>query len=301
MKTVYFDINGKLSDEVPSPLGLALGYFDGMHRGHQLLLSKARYYSPGYYGALLFDDGETLPGKEKEILSTLGQKLSYLNFAQADVAIILPSRKELFDLSKEEFIKRFLSPLKPKVLFVGEDFRFGKGAKGEALDLKKLSEVLQVPLMEEGGSKISSSRIKSLIKEGDMEMANWLLGHPYQMVGHVIEGFHLGRTIGFPTANLKPDADFVLPKAGVYAGIAYHHGKPYFSIINVGINPTVGKLKEPRIEAHLADFDEEIYGDTLYLYFGYRLRDEAKFASLEELKAQLKKDLAKTLELYTTD
>ena len=173
---------------------------------------------------------------------------------------------------------------------------FAKEAKGTPSFLRESFRVEEIPLLLIDGEKVSSSRLREIIsKEGDVELATSLLGHPYEMRGKVRKGLHNGTRIGFPTLNLLPDAPYVYPAAGVYEGVSYLSGLAYRSLINVGVNPTVGALKEPQVESHLLGYHGDAYGKTIYVSFSRRIRGEIKFASLDELKAQIEKDKASIL------
>lgn len=274
---------------------LCLGNFDGVHRGHQSLLVKGRLEGQGPLTVLLFSSspGLYLPFKwGDDVLTSLDDKLRYLNLLKVEKAYVVEVDAGFFALSKDEFIQNVLLPLKPSCLVVGEDYRFGKGALGSIEDLRKNFKVILAPEeKDDQGHKISSSSIKINVKEGKIEKAVSLLGHPYTLKGKVVEGFHNGSKIGFPTLNLELSAPYVLPPYGVYGGLCYVYGKPYKAMVNVGDNPTVGRLKNPIVEAHLLDFGQDVYGKTVYLDLLFEGRGEIKFDSLDLLKEQLNNDI----------
>lgn len=279
--------------EVP-PLGakttLCLGTFDGVHRGHQALLLEAKKIAEGDVGVLCFDENPSRyfpTGKSLKVLTSLEDKERLFALQGVSMLYLLHLDPRFFDHSAEEFMNQVLAPLSPAHLVVGEDYTFGKGAEGTVDTLKKRFSTTIVPLREIGGVKISTQSIVSFLQEGNLRQANAFLGRPYQLVGKVVKGFQNGRKIGFPTANLALDAPYVLPKSGVYLGICYVHGIPYKSLINIGANPTVGLLKESIVECYLEGLDEEIYGSRLYVEFLSYVRDEKKFASLQELENQI--------------
>ncbi len=296
----YLDLNDK---EFPSLEGkaLLLGAFDGIHQGHLSLIHKALDLNVRGVAALYFDRNPSLffsSDKSLKILSSPKDKERQFYRLGVEECYALVTSSELFSLTKEEFIKRILLPLNPSYIVVGEDYTFGKDGLGNIGDLKESFKVISLPLKKNGERKYGTQQIVSYIENGEIEKANKALVFPYEVVGTVIKGYQNGRKIGFPTANLSLKDDYLYPKRGVYAGIAYIRGLPYQAMINVGINPTVGKLKDLQIEAHLLDFDMEIYDETMYLSFYRYLREERKFSSLEELKSQLVKDLAEVRKVF---
>ena len=282
--------------EVPplsSKLTLCLGNFDGVHRGHQSLIFEARKRSEGDVGVLLFDQNPSVffpSEKSPAVLNSLDDKCVRFSGLGVDVAYIVKVSAAFFALSPEEFIEKVLAPLKPSALVVGTDYTYGAKAEGNLASLQKSFSVYPVDLLEEEGHKISTQSIIKEIQKGDLKEANAELGYPYQVKGRIAHGLENGRKIGFPTANLALDVPYALPKAGVYLGVAYLRGRPYRSLINVGNNPTIGLLKHPIIEAYLSGFEGEAYGETLYLEFDSFLREEKKFANLDELRLAIEED-----------
>ncbi|MCQ2743060.1 MAG: bifunctional riboflavin kinase/FAD synthetase [Bacilli bacterium] len=282
------------------PITLCLGTFDGVHQGHQRLLIQAVLDATYQSAVLLFDVSPASflkNGKHKEILTSLEDKLRLMNALRIEKAYVVHVDEGFFNNSPEEFIDKYIKPLNIERIVVGTDFRFGSHAKGNIETLKQYFEVEAIPLLEVDGQKVSTQEIVSLIKDGRVKEAGDLMGHDYEVVGKVVEGLHNGSKIGFPTANLALSHNYVLPKRGVYRGLTYVNGIPHISIINVGDNPTVGELKKDIIESHLIDYKGDLYDKTVYVVFMDRIRDEIKFSSLDELKAQLQKDSIETKEL----
>lgn len=274
-------------------LTLCLGNFDGVHQGHQALILEARKEAEGPLGVLLFDDNPAryFPnGKSARVLTSLEDKKRHFAALGVDVAYVIHINQAFFSLSKDAFIAQVLAPLKPQRLVVGEDYSFGDRASGRIGDLKKHFPVTAVPLLNEQGKKISTQSIIKAIQNGEIAKANSELGKPYEITGVVGHGFENGRKLGFPTANLVLSTPYVYPQDGVYLALIYLRGVPYKALVNVGNNPTMGLLKEPVIECYLANLNETIYGETLYVDFLKKLRDEVKFASPEALEAQMEKD-----------
>ncbi len=286
MKTIYFPTLQNISD-----LALCLGNFDGIHLGHQKLFSEAKKSSK-HVGVLLFDKNpaEFFPSsKSKKVLTGLEDKISILESLGIKYVFVAKVSKEFFALSKEEFIRQYIDALNPSSIVCGPDYSFGSLAEGKPSDLAKSHNVHLVDLLSINGEKISTQNIIGLIEEGKIEEANHLLGRPYEVKGQVVKGLELGRTIGYPTANLSLKENYVLPLSGVYSATT----NGLLSFVNVGTNPTIGALKEPIIETHILDFASDIYGETVTLSFRHFIREEKTFDSLSELKEQLDKDITK--------
>lgn len=278
MEIVRF--SGRDLPEGKENLTMALGFFDGMHLGHQDLLSRAALEASGLSSVLLFT---ALPFKgDDRCLTSLEDKLRIAAKLRIDVAYVYEPDEAFFAMGKEEFIRDFLLPLGVKRVVVGEDYRFGKGASGNVEDLKGAFALTVVPTRVLDGERVSSSRIKQALCRREVALANRLLGRPYQVVGKIVHGKARGRTIGFPTLNFALSAPYLLPPDGIYAGIAYVLGLPYLALINVGMNPTFGELLSPLVEAHLLGYEGDAYGKTVYLDFLDAGREEKKFAGIGE-------------------
>jgi len=182
-----------------------------------------------------------------------------------------------------------------RIVVVGENFRFGHRASGDFGDLKRLmreawGDAFAVSLQNTSGAEITSTRIRALIAAGDVGEASRLLGRPYVLRGEVIEGDRRGRTIGFPTANVLPDPTVIVPARGVYAGFVRIDGKEYAACTNIGVAPTFDRA-ESRVEAHLLDFEGDLYGKTADVSFVRRIREEKRFSGVEELREQIARDV----------
>lgn len=271
--------------KVASPL--LLGNFDGVHKGHQALISAA--LEKGEAAVLLLDPSFHKE-KDEGVLTTLEDKIRLFGYYGVQNIYVLKTDREFFSLPKESFIENILKKLEPSLLVVGEDYSFGFKGEGKANDLKGAFLTIALPLCEFQGEKIGTRLIKSLLLSGKVIEANNLLGRPYEIKGKVQKGFQNGRKISFPTANLEA-SPYLLPKKGVYCGFSYLRGICYKAIINVGDAPTIGKLKKNIVEVYLDGFNGDCYDETLYVDFISLLREEIHFASLESLKNQLQKDL----------
>ena len=293
MKLFEFSYN-----EVPQiseDLTLCLGFFDCIHLVHQVLFKKAKKEG-NKVGVLTFDNSPAyVLGKisENNCLTSIADKAEYLEELKIDYLFLMHFDKSVATLTKDEFIDKVLKTLNPKKIYCGEDYRFGVRGEGNPTYLKLYFDVEIFQTEKKDNNKISSRDIVKLIQTHKIPKANELLGRPYRINGLVVEGKHNGRTIDFPTANLQLDYPYVFPDYGVYMGYAEVYGKRYKAIINVGTHPTIVPLYKPIIEVHIIDFEGNIYGKDIFVYFIDYMRSEKKFASLEELKEQLQKDKEK--------
>jgi riboflavin kinase/FMN adenylyltransferase len=285
---------------------LTLGVFDGIHLGHQALLKRVQQQKDSYKRVLVtyHPHPDLILGKRKEEygteLFTYEEKLSLLQKYDIDVVVFLEFTKELANTTAEDYLKKFLvDKLRAKYIVIGYDQCFGKNREGNFKFLLEKSKkynfiVEQIDPVIYDGEVVSSSRIRELLKKGEIEKANQLLGKNFFITGTVIKGFQRGRTIGFPTANLDIPTTKVIPKIGVYRGYCEYGGNFYKAMINIGYNPTFNN-QLLSVEAHILDFDKMIYGEQVKFHFVDRIREEKKFSGIEELKEQLEKDKEKTL------
>lgn len=296
MNRIDLDINNiKLIDE---NLTLCLGYFDGLHLGHQQVIKKALENTSGPVGILTFEFDEKVAkkiNKEKEVLTSLNDRYLKANKFGLDYFITLKVDESIMNYTFEEFINKVLIPLGTKKITCGTDFTFGKGKLGNVNVLKKYFPVNEVALFELNNRKISTKDIIAKIRKGDVKSANEALGYPYQLTGVVVEGFHNGTAIGYPTENLKMSSPYVIPKFGVYKTICYISGVPHVSLTNIGVHPTIQKLDHPSIETFIPNYFGIDYGKTIYLEFVEFIRDEMRFFSVQALREQIKKDLGSIL------
>ncbi len=282
----------------PEEVGLkgvvaAIGNFDGVHLGHQLLLrhmeSEARRLGlPGV--VITFFPPSRVFFQGSKFLSSEAEKLGLLSaFGPAAVAMIPFTR--LYTLTPKEAFLAQLESLEPRTLIVGEDFRFGHQREGSLNDLSHLPERLEVfALKKMVDEPISSSQIRKLLEEGRVEAVKPLLGRAYSALGTVVTGLRRGREIGFPTANIQTPEGKALP-IGVFAVRVDAPGGSYTGMANVGPRPSFPEAP-PALEVHLFDFSGDLYGQDLEVHFEHFLRGQRKFSGLEELKAQLEKDKA---------
>ena len=293
MKIIDFDITNVPAND--KDLVLCLGFYDGLHLGHQKLINKA--LAEGYpVGVMTFDIAPAvlLGKKENYSLTSTYDKADFLEDMGVKFLYLMHFEKETLKVTKDEFIERVLKPLNPRKIFVGSDYKFGWDGEGDANYLKRYFDVEVVELEKVDNLKISSKKIREFVETGKMEKAAQLLGRPYRISGLVVEGDHNGQKIDFPTANLELDYTYVFPKEGVYMGYGYFMNRKRKAMICVGTHPTNHQLMKPIIEVHIIDFNENLYGRELYVEFVSFIRPVMQFASLEELREQLIKDEEKT-------
>ena len=292
MKTFLLDY--KNPTERFDALSICLGYFDGVHLGHQALIKYARKNAKHILGLLTFSKPiSTLidNGKVQEVLTSLDDRFKIISKLGVDYYYLFKIDKDFLNLSDIDFID-ILKKLNVKEVFVGEDFSFGKNRHGNVSTLSDFFDVHKVDLLNDDNRKISSQDIKNFIETGNMNAAKKLLGRNYQITGSIITGKGIGHTIGFPTLNLKMADNYVLPRFGVYKTIAYLDGTPHLAITNVGVNPKIDVGNIPIIEVHLKDYEDRKYS-TIAVEFIEFVRDEIKFSNLNELKNQIALDVKK--------
>jgi len=276
----------RLPDAERRPRHVAIGTFDGVHRGHQAVIDGADT-------VLTFDPHPLAvihPAALPKLIMPFGVKRDVIEGLGVRELVVIPFDREFATRSAEEFIEHVLiETLGAERVSVGENFRFGAKAKGdpEMLAARPEFETRVVPLVEVDGETVSSTRIRALIAAGDMEGARRCLGAPFMVEGTVVEGDQRGRELGFPTANIVPDDSLAYPGHGVFA--AFADGVP--AAVNVGVRPTFDSGRGVLIETYLIDRDEDLYGHTLRVAFVARLRGERRFAGVEELIAQMRIDV----------
>jgi riboflavin kinase/FMN adenylyltransferase len=271
---------------------VAIGTFDGVHRGHRAVLDSAR--ATGLRSAALTFEPHprAVLGYAVELLTTYERRRELLVEAGVDDVLVVPFTSELARLVPEEFVDAVLRPFGTRVVLAGEGFRFGKGRRGDLDLLRALGfEIRPVPLVH----GVSSTGIRELLREGEIREAADLLGRPPELEGVVVAGDQRGGTLGYPTANLAVPPELLVPAYGIYAGEAValdHPGAPRFrTALSIGVNPHYGGV-ERRIEAFLLDFDGDLYGRPLRIELWDRLREERSFASEAELVEQIGRDVA---------
>lgn len=284
---------------IDEPLALALGVFDGVHLGHQKVLAAARTRakeSGGLAGVLTFEPHpiqvlapERAP---RRLLAGSMHKRSILEELGMDLLVVVDFDRSFAARTAEEFLQILQTAPHLTALAVGEDWQFGKNRGGDAHLLKAFGQEFSVAIdsvsaIMDGGERISSTRIRQALRDGNLAAAEQMLGRPYSIIGRVMEGKQLGRTIGFPTANLLPEGE-QLPPEGVWAVEArLPQGDWLAGVGNLGRRPTVKEEGLLKLEVHLFDWEEDFYGQNLEVRFRHFLRGERKFADLDALKKQI--------------
>ena len=293
-------INNDFKRVVQKSTYVALGSFDGIHKGHLAIINKSIELSKNNDSLSMIytfkNHPRTFINKEEapKLISTLSEKIKILEGLKVDLSSFVEFDKKFMKLEPEEFIDNLIKNYNVKGIVVGFNYRFGHKNKGDVRLLKELCNLkgIELCVIEPFTYKsevVSSTRIRKALSEGKLEDANNMLGRYFSLSGEIVSGKKIGRTIDFPTANLKNDEKRILPKIGVYYTNVGIDKKIYKGITSVGNNPTVNG-KNITVETHILNFDEDIYGKNIKLYFISKIRNEKKFNSLEELKEQLIKD-----------
>lgn len=299
---VYQDFEevGKIPNAV-----LTIGTFDGVHLGHQKIIERLKEEARKVNGETVLFTFFPHPrmvinptNHGLKLIQTQAEKIENLERLGLDHLIIFPFTKEFSTLSADEFVKDYLvNKLHVKTIVVGYDHQFGKNREGSLKQLQKLSEtlpfkVIEIPAHEVDEINVSSTKIRQAIEIGDIQTANSYLNEPFEISGNVVKGNQIGRTIGFPTANIEIGDDLkIIPTIGVYAvEVILEDQRKLHGMMNIGIRPTVTDSKEVKIEVFIFDFSEAIYDQRIKVYLLQRIRGEHRFQSVEVLRAQLQED-----------
>jgi riboflavin kinase / FMN adenylyltransferase len=292
----YTDIND--IGEIRNPI-ITVGTFDGVHRGHQMIVRhvvEAAKKIDGESMLMTFEPHPrkvVQPGYNLKLILSMSERERLFEQLGIDHLIIIHFTKEFSQLSSENFLVNYVfKPVKPVKMIIGYDHQFGKDRRGDIHFLRQMAgkhgfAVEQLEMMDIEGEAISSTKIREAIKTGDMKLASMLLGFNYSISGTVVMGNQIGRTLGFPTANIRPDEpEKLIPYYGVYAAMVEHDGKMYKGMSNIGIRPTLNE-HHLTIEVNIFDFDKDIYGDKIRLFFIEHTRDEKRFRDLDLLRRRL--------------
>lgn len=313
LKTIHLSYPHQTkSPKVEGPYSLAIGFFDGIHLGHQAVIGNARRIANdnGIKTAVMtFDPHPSIVlGKSKEqvfYITPLMQKLELLETMQVDTVFVVRFTSDFAQLTPEEFIQKFIRDLDVKHVTAGFDFTFGSLGRGtmdimkERADDKFTVHVVNKKMDEI--EKISSTRIRTELKAGNMDKAHDLLGRPFQIPGVVVHGDKRGRLIGFPTANIQAREGSFIPATGVYAVKMLVQNDWIDGVCNVGFKPTFHNPEDKKltIEVHLFNFDKNIYGEEVFVDWYKRIRDERKFNGIEALKEQIEKDKQTAIDILS--
>jgi riboflavin kinase / FMN adenylyltransferase len=273
-----------------TPITLTIGNFDGIHLGHQALILKTTSYHDTKSALMTFDPHPVnfLTKKPYSQLMSVIDKLDCLEAYQLDYIWIVSFDDDFASLSVDDFIT-YLKSLHVKRLILGKDARFGQYGAGGIDDLRPHFEVVIIEEEIYDHIRISSSLVKTRLSQGDMDDTKHLLSRNYRIYGQVVHGNHLGRTLGYPTANIEYD-DYHIPKLGVYAVGILFQKKWYYGMANIGHNPTINYQEKPRLEIYIFDFNQDLYGKHVAVEFYDYIRSEKKFASKDDLINQLNDD-----------
>ena len=283
---------------------VTIGFFDGVHLGHKSILrhtlNKADELRCPSVVLSFWPHPRIVLGKDARdlrLLSTLTEKQELLQRIGVSAFLQMEFTRELAALPAEDFIKNILvDSLKAKHIVVGFNHHVGKGGKGDFNLLNQLAHKYgytteQVGATQLNGLDVSSTKIRNYLDDGNLDVANQMLGYNYSITGTIEGGQQIGRSIGFPTANINPiDPHKILPKLGVYAVWVTYNGTKYPAMLNIGIRPTIGNNLKLTVEAHIIGFNQNIYNQEITIEFVKRIRDEVKFTGLADLKAQLERD-----------
>lgn len=281
---------------------VTLGKFDGLHLGHQMLINEVLSLKEQGYTSVMFTfmyhPHNVISDNEIKLIYTEEEKKLKLSKSGLDILISYPFTFETKNIEPEDFVKDILvEKLDAKVIVVGNDFRFGRERRGDVTMLKAMADIygFKVIAFEKRRWKdqvISSSAIRSELEKGNMEAANAMLGTPYSITGKVMHGRKIGRTLGFPTTNMIPPDNKMLPPNGVYVSRTVIDGKYYPGMTNIGYKPTVGKDNHISIETYIYDFNRDLYGQEITVEILSYVRPEIKFDGIDELRNRMDADLA---------
>jgi riboflavin kinase/FMN adenylyltransferase len=288
---------------------VTIGKFDGVHRGHQHLVTHLieRAHTEGLASVVvvLYPNPSTVlrPGTAVSYLTSLEERLQLLRRLGADSVGIIPFTSELAQLSARDFASLLVEELSMRLLYVGPDFALGRRREGTVGVLRKVGgdmgfRLETADLLAQDGEKVGSSAVRQALTTGDVEEVARLLGRPFTLGGPVVAGAHRGAGLGFPTANVAIGLDRALPAFGVYVTRAFIRENEYLSCTNIGVRPTFDSEPRPTVETFILDFDGDIYGQEIRIDLLHRLRDELRFDSVDDLVTQMHRDIADTREYF---
>ena len=286
---------------------IALGFFDGVHLGHRVILNTAVHYAKEHglvSAACTFDRHPRafIRGIAPAMLSTPHRRAELIAEQGIERVEIITFDKEMAEMSADDFVVLLKERYGCVAAVCGDDFRFGKMAKGDADTLRQHGiETIVCPPVIGDGERISSTRIRHLLSDGRVFEAGKLLGREYSLFGVVVDGFKRGRRIGVPTMNLRPDKDLLIPGKGVYASFVIVGGQKYIAVTNVGTRPTFSQDDIISVESFIIGFNSNIYGEVARVEFFSKLREERRFNSEEELIAQIEEDIKSTRKILGVD
>ncbi|MGK7378395.1 bifunctional riboflavin kinase/FAD synthetase [Planococcus sp. 1R117A] len=312
MKIIHLSYpNNIRPEEKLGPISLALGFFDGVHKGHQQVIGEAISHAKKHSiqsAVMTFDPHPSvvLGGRKEEVfyITPMQKKLEILNGMGVDICFVVRFTSDFAKLTPEQFIHIFIKELNVVHVTAGFDFSFGCKGEGTMKTMEEAGKgffsVSTIQKQVDGEEKISSTRIRNLLKSGEVDEVCRLLGRPYRISGTVVNGDKRGRTIGFPTANVEPEIGTFVPGRGVYAVSIWVQDRKYNGVCNVGFKPTFNNpdVKKQTVEVYILEFDKTIYGEMVDVDWYLRIRDEKKFSGIDELKVQIQKDKETAIDYF---
>ncbi|MDQ7724306.1 bifunctional riboflavin kinase/FAD synthetase [Bacillus halotolerans] len=312
MKTIHMTHPHHLIKEEQPKSVMALGYFDGVHLGHQKVIGTAKQIAEEKGLTLAVMTFHPHPShvlgrdrEPKDLITPLEDKISQIEQLGTEILYVVKFNEVFASLTPKQFVDQYILGLNVQHAVAGFDFTYGKYGKGTMetmpIDLDGKADCTMVEKLTEQDKKISSSYIRTALQNGDVELANVLLGQPYFIKGIVIHGDKRGRTIGFPTANIGLNNSYIVPPTGVYAVKAEINGEIYNGVCNIGYKPTFYEKRpeQPSIEVNLFDFDQEVYGAAIKIEWYKRIRSERKFNGIQELTEQIEKDKQQAIRYFS--
>lgn len=292
-------------------IAITIGNFDGVHRGHQAMLSSIiDQCRQNQYKLVVITfrphPVQILRPRENFLINSYKERSELLSQMGVDYLIEIPFTRDLSTLLPEDFLDKFVMTPSLQKIFIGHDFAFGAQKKGDADFIASYSKSKQIDyqLMNEYSSeslKYSSTSVRNFLNDGDVVRASEILGRNFYVSGRIVKGAGRGKTIGFPTANISYDEARIIPQRGVYVTKTHYRDQLYYSVSNIGHNPTFSQRDELSVETYILDFDQDIYGEEIKVEFIKRLRDERKFSSVNDLIVQIRKDVEQAREIFSHD
>ncbi|UOR12687.1 bifunctional riboflavin kinase/FAD synthetase [Halobacillus amylolyticus] len=304
MKTIELSASDSDFSFDLNPSAVAVGFFDGVHKGHQEVITTAQNKADqlGLASAVMTFDPHPSVVLNKAVqharyITPLSEKQDILETMEVDYLFVVRFDQSLAALSPQQFVDDFFIGLNIKHVVAGFDFSYGHKGKGSMETLPEHAQgrltYTVVEKVEQESSKVSSTRIRKLLDDGEVIEVSELLGRTFNVRGTVVSGDKRGRTIGYPTANMANMKEYYLPKSGVYAVEAAYQGEQFYGMANLGVKPTFQENSAvPMLEVYLFDFDQDLYGTELTVYFHKYIRAEQKFKGIDQIVAQLEKDEA---------
>ncbi|MGE5614533.1 MAG: bifunctional riboflavin kinase/FAD synthetase [Bacillota bacterium] len=310
MITIFGEENKTFAEQATA---VGLGSFDGLHVGHMTLINtliaEARIHSlkSAVYTFTRHPDNILRKKPFAKLLTTTGKRIQLLGETALDYVYFDEFDEDYSKISPENFVgKILLEKLRARIVVAGFNYRFGYRGQGDVNLLREMGKkhnfkVIIIPPVKVDNEIVSSTAIREYVAKGDMERVFRLLGRHYSITGEVADGAHMGRRIGFPTANLHPEEYLVMPRNGVYITRTLYNGEFYGSLTNIGVKPTFGGESKTSVETHILDFDRDIYKSDIEVFFLARLRNEKKFGSAAELSVQIARDIRAAREYFNMD